>query len=129
VIEHDAENERRMTRYYLQRGADYCKGFGSGAEWTIEAYCEDNGVGPYEKANDIFLQIPFAFEAIPLSLRQDKEVQTMIYQAVFDFDRFFEQYGRLGLSSPPKDDHEMIALLTNLTLNLIQRTADLQLDK
>ncbi len=128
VIENDGNSDARLTRYYLQRRADYCEGFGKGRQWTAEAYCEDNGLGPYEEANDLFLQIPFAFETIPFSLRHDKEVQTMIYQAVFDFDRFFEQYGRFGSSSPAEDDHEMIALLTNITLNLIRRTADLKPD-
>ncbi|MDY6952301.1 MAG: YkgJ family cysteine cluster protein [Thermodesulfobacteriota bacterium] len=126
VVEEDGKKGGRTATYYLQRKVDYCKGLGSGPQWTIEAFCEQNGLGPYEKANEIFLQIPFAFEAIPLRLRHDKEVQTMIYQAVFDFDRFFEKYAPAGLSRPPEDDHHMIECLSTITLNLIRRTADLQ---
>jgi len=126
VIENDGTSNR-SAKVYLQGRADYCEGLGSGPEWTLEAFCEQNGFGSYEKANEIFLQIPFAFEAIPFRLRHDKEVQTMIYQAVFDFDRFFEKYAPAGLSVPPEDDNEMMALLTNITLGLIKRTAELEL--
>jgi hypothetical protein len=98
----------------------------TGPEWTIEAYCEENGLGPYERANDLFLQIPFVFETLPLGLKKDKDMQTMIYKAVFDFDRFFEKYGRFAGSTPPEDDYEMTAVLTGITLNLIRRTADLK---
>ncbi len=127
VIEDEDQGSKRSTKYYLQRRATYCKGMGRGPEWTIEAYCEENGLGPYERANDLFLQIPFAFDTLPLGVRQDKEVQTMIYQAVFDFDRCLETSGRLGSYPPPDDDHEMIVLLTGITLNLIRRTAHLKL--
>ena len=127
VIEDEDQGSKRSTKYYLQRRATYCKGMGRGPEWTIEAYCEENGLGPYERANDLFLQIPFAFDTLPLGVRQDKEVQTMIYQAVFDFDRCLETSGRLGSYPPPDDDHEMIVLLTGITLNLIRKTANLNL--
>jgi hypothetical protein len=124
VIENDGPGSR-TAKYYLQRRVDGCKGLGKGPEWTIEAFCEENGLGPYEKANDLFLEIPFAFERIPLRSRHDKEVQTMIYRAVFDFDRFFKQYAPAGLSELPEDDNEMMSVLTRITLNLIKRTADL----
>lgn len=126
VIEDDDKSGKRLTRYYLQRRADYCEGLGTGPEWAIEAYCEQNGLGPYEKANDIFLQIPFAFERLPFSLKHNKEVQTMIYQAVFDFDNFFEKYARFGPTTIPADDYEMVATVASITLNLIKRTADLK---
>lgn len=124
VVENDGSV--RSAKYYLQRRVDYCEGLGRGPQWTIDVFCEENGLGPYEKANEIFLQIPFAFEAAPIRLRHDKEVQTMIYQAVFDFDRFFEKYGPANLSVPPEDDNEMMTLLTSITLGLIKRTADLE---
>jgi hypothetical protein len=63
---------------------------------------------------------------IPLNLRHDKEVQTMIYQAAFDFDRFVKKYAPSGPSLPPEDDHQMIDLLSSITLNLIRRTAELK---
>ncbi|MDY6836390.1 MAG: YkgJ family cysteine cluster protein [Thermodesulfobacteriota bacterium] len=115
----------RSATYYLQRRVDYCNGLGRGPKWTTEAFCEQNGLGPYEKANDIFLQIPFAFDKIPFNLRHDKEVQTMVYRAVFDFDRFFEEYARFGQAVPKADDHEMVAMLTNIVLKLLERTAEL----
>jgi Fe-S-cluster containining protein len=126
VIEDLDQSGNPLSRYHLQRRAAYCQGMDTGPEWTIEGYCEENGLGPYERANDLFLQIPFAFETLPLGLRKDKDVQTMIYQAVFDFDRFFEKYGRFGASTPTEDDYEMIAVLTGITLNLIRRTAHLK---
>jgi Fe-S-cluster containining protein len=129
VIEDEGQDSKRPTKYYLQRRAAHCKGMGRGPEWTIETHCEENGLGPYERANDLFLQVPFAFDTLPFGVRQDKEVQTMIYQAVFDFDRFFETYGRFGSFAPPEDDHEMIVLLTGITLNLIRRTAHLKLEE
>lgn len=125
VTENDAESRSTSTKYCLQRRADYCEGLGRGPEWTIKAYCEQNGLGPYEKASDIFLQIPFTFETLPFRLKQDTEVQNMIYQAVFDFDRFFEKYAPFGPSTPPDDDHEMITLLASISLNLIRRAAGL----
>jgi len=110
--------------YYLQRRADYCEGLGRGPLWTIETFCEENGLGPYEEANERFLQIPFAFQKIPLNLRNDKGVQTMIYQPVFDFDRFLETYASSGLSVPTEDDNKLTALLATITLGLIRRTAE-----
>jgi len=126
VIEDLGQRGNPLSTYHLQRRAAYCKGMDRGPEWTIEAYCAENGLGPYERANDLFLQIPFVFEALPAGLKQDKDVQTMIYQAVFDFDRFFEKYGRFGPSTPPEDDDQLLRVLTDITLNLIRKTADLK---
>jgi Fe-S-cluster containining protein len=126
VIENNVQRDAKLVRHFLQRRADYCEGLGKGPEWTIETFSEENGLGPYERANDVFVQIPFAFEMLPIGLRHDKEVQSMIYQAVFDFDRFFEKYGPFGPYGPPQDDHEMIALLTSISLGLIRRTGALQ---
>lgn len=126
TVENDGKGAGRVTKYYLQRRAHYCEGMGRGPEWTAETYCDENGLGPYEKANDVFLEVPFAFEMIPLSLRHDKEVQTMIYQAAFDFDTFLKKYAPSNPSLPPEDDHQMIDLLSSITLNLIRRTAELE---
>lgn len=123
VIGDGGKSGQRLTTYYLQRRVSYCKGLGRGPEWTIDTYCEQNGLWPYQKANDVFIEIPFTYETLPFSIRHDKEVQNMIYQAVFDFDRFFEKYARRGPSAPPEDDHDMIAVLTRIVLNLINRTA------
>jgi hypothetical protein len=126
AVEKEATGDRRVARYYLQRGAHYCEGIKRGPEWTMEAYFDENGLGPHEKANDVFLEVPFAFERLPLLLRHDREVQTVIYQAVFDFDKFLKTYGSAGSSLITEDDLRLIDRVTDISLNLITRIADLQ---
>ncbi len=47
----------------------------------------------------------------------------MVFEAVFNFDRFFEKYGRFPHTAVPEDDHDMIVLVRSITLNLIEKTA------
>ena len=126
VIDEDGKTGKRLIRYSLQQQATYCQGLGRGPDWTIKDYCEANGLAPYEKANDLFLDIPFTFNRLPYSVRQDREVQSMIFKAVFNFDTFFEKYGRFPHTAVPEDDHEMIVLVRRITLSLIERTAQLK---
>ena len=65
----------------------------------------------------------------PYAARQDREVQTMIFQALFDFDRFFEKYGRFPHAAIPKDDGELIAVIKRITLNLMDKIAQLNVTK
>jgi hypothetical protein len=125
VIEEDGESGRRLIKYHLQKKATYCEGFGRGREWTIEDYCKINGLGPYEKANDVFLDIPFTFHSLPYHVQQDKEVQTMVFEAVFNFDRFFEKYGRPPHTAVPDDDNALIVLVRSIVLNLIMKAGQL----
>lgn len=123
VIDEDGKTGKKLIRYYLQQEAAYCEGLGRGPDWTIGDYCQANGLGPYEKANDLFLDIPFTFNRLPYNVKQDRDVQGMIFEAVFNFDRFFERYGRFPHTAVPEDDHEMIVLVRSITLNLIEKTA------
>jgi Fe-S-cluster containining protein len=125
VIDEDGQGGRRLIRYHLQHKATYCEGFGRGREWTIQDYCEMNGLGPYEKANDLFLDIPFTFHSLPYHVKQDKEVQTMVFEAVFNFDRFFEKYGRSPHTAVPDDDNALIVLVRSIALNLIMKAGQL----
>ena len=127
VIDEDGKTGKRLIRYYLQQQASYCEGLGRGPAWTIEDYCEANELGPYEKANDLFLDIPFTFSRLPYGLRQDKEVRGMVFEAVFNFDTFFKKYGRFPHTSVPKDDHEIIVVVRRIVLNLMEKTAHLKL--
>jgi len=127
VIDEDGKTGKRLIKYCLQQEATYCEGLGRGPDWTIGGYCEMNGLGPYEKANDLFLDIPFTFNRLPYSVRQDREVQSMVFEAVFNFDRFFEKYGRLPRIAVPKDNHELIVLVRSIALNLIKKIAHLKL--
>ena len=120
VIDEDHETGKRLIRYYLQQGAAYCEGLGRGPGRTIQDYCKINGLEPFEKANDLFLDIPFTFNRLPHNIRQDREIQSMIFESVFNFDCFFEKYGRFSRSSMPKDDYEMIVLVRSVALNLIE---------
>jgi hypothetical protein len=99
---------------------------GRGVEWTPGEYAEANGLGPYERANDFFLDVPFAFKGLPLAVRQDGEIQTLIFETVYNFDRFFAKYGQSFHGVVPEDDGETIALVRNIALGLIEKTADLK---
>ena len=127
VIDDDDNTGKRSTKYYLQQEALYCEGLGSGPEWKTGDYFEANGLRPYEKANDLFLDIPFAFKRLPYGVRQDSEVQGMVFQAVFNFDAFFAKYGRFPHTSVPKDDHEVIVLVRSIALNLIKKAVRVKL--
>ena len=129
VIDEDDKTGKKVIRYYLQQGAAYCEGVGRGPAWTVGAYCEANGLGPYEKANDLFLDIPFAFNNLPYAARQDSEVRSMIFQALFNFDRFFEKYGRFPRAAIPNDDGELIAVIRRVTLSLMEKIAELNSTK
>ena len=129
VIDEDEKTGKRLIRYYLQQQATYCNGLNRGPAWTIGAYCEANGLGPYEKANDLFLDIPFAFNGLPYGVRRDSEVQSMIFQALFDFDRFFEKYGRFPHAAIPNDDGELIVVIRRMTLNLMEKIDQLNSTK
>ncbi len=127
VIDDDDNSDKRLTIYYLQQEATYCEGLGRGSDRTVGGYCEMNGLIPYEKANDLFLDIPFAYKRLSHSVRHDSEVQSMVFEAVFNFDTFFAKYGRFNHVSAPKDDHEMIVLVRSIALNLIKKSARLKL--
>jgi hypothetical protein len=92
---------------------------------TIERYVELNGLEPYERANDIFLDIPFTFNNLPAHLKQDRDVQSMVFEAVFNFDRFFEKYGRSPHTAVPDDDGVLITLMRSIVLNLIMKAGEL----
>lgn len=127
VIDEDDNTGKRLIKYYLQQRATYCEGLGRGPDWTIWDYCESNRLGPYEKANDFFLDIPFAFNRLPYKVRQDTTLQSTVFQAAFNFDQFFKKYGRSPNAGFAKDDHEMIVLVRDIILNLIRRAAHLRL--
>jgi Fe-S-cluster containining protein len=127
AIDDDDNTGKRSTKYYLQQEVMYCEGLGRGSDRTIGEYCEMNGLGPYEKANDLFLDVPFAFSRLPYGVRQDREVQSMVFGAVFDFDTFFAKYGLFPHTSVPKDDYEVIVLVTSIALNLIKKAVRVKL--
>ena len=127
VIDDDDDSGNRLNFYYLQQKAAYCEGMGKGADRTVREYCEMNGLMPYEKANDLFIDIPFAYKRLSHSVRYDGEVQSMVFGVVFNFDTFFEKYGRFNLVSAPKDDHEMIVLVRSIALNLIKKVVRMKL--
>ena len=127
VIENDDNSDKRISMYYLQQEAKYCMGLGRGADRTMGEYCEINGLIPYEEANDLFLDIPFAYKLLSHSVRNNKDVQSMVFEAVFNFDTFFEKYGGFNHVPAPKDDHEMIVLVRSIALNLIKKAAQLKL--
>jgi Fe-S-cluster containining protein len=128
VIDEDWQSGNRVVRYHLQQQAAYCEGFGRGPDLTVERYVEMNGLGPYEKANDIFLDIPFTFNSLPEGVKQDRDVQSMVFEAVFNFDRFFEKYGRFPHTAVPDDDGALIILIRRIVLNLIMKAEDLGAD-
>ena len=78
------------------------------------------------KANDLFLDIPFAYKRLSRSVRHDSKVQSMVFEVVFNFDTFFSKYSRLYHVSAPKDDHEMIVLVRSIALNLIKKSTQLK---
>jgi hypothetical protein len=127
VIDDDDNTGKRLTRYYLQREAMYCEGLGRGSDRTIGEYRDINGLRPYDEANDLFLDIPFAFKKLPYGVRHDREVQSMVFEAVFNFDTFFAKYGRFPHTSVPKDDHELIVLVRSIALGLIKKAVRLKL--
>ena len=112
-----------MIRYRLQQKADYCEGLGRGPSWTTTGYCRANGAEPYERANDLFLDIAFAFYELPYPVRYNKDVQQMIREVVFNFDRFFDTYGRFPGRRWRDDDDEMIGLVRTVALGLMERSA------
>ena len=127
IVDEDGKTGTRSVKYHLQKKADYCEGLGRGTEWTIAGYCDVNGLGPYDMANDLFLDVPFAFRDLPSATRQDREIQTMVFEAVFNFDRFFAKYGQTFNCVVPENDHDMIALVRNIALGLIEKIAGLKL--
>jgi Fe-S-cluster containining protein len=125
VIDEDGMTGKRVITYRLQHGAGHCRGFGRGTEWTIPRYCEANGLEPYERANALFLDIAFEFYRQPRGVRNNKEVQQMIFGAVFDFDRFFGEYGCFPHTRIPDDDERVTELIRTIALGLIDRAASL----
>jgi len=126
VIDEDWKSGNRVITYHLQQQVEYCQGFGRGPDLTIEQYIEMNGLGPYENANDVFLDIPFTFNTLPEHLKQNKDVQRMIFEAVFNFDVFFEKYGHSPHTAVPDDDSALIVLIRRIVLNLIARAGELE---
>lgn len=127
VIDEDWKSGNRITRYHLQQQTAHCEGFGRGPDLTVERYVEMNGLGPYEKANDIFLDIPFTFNSLPEHLKQDRDIQSMVFEAVFNFDRFFEKYGRSPHTAVPDDDGALITMIRSIVLNVIMKAGELDL--
>ena len=127
VVDEDGMTGKRLIRYRLQEKADYCQGLGRGPVWTIPGYCEANGLEPYERANDLFHDIAFEFYRLPHGVRHDKDVQHMIYGLVFNFDTFFDEYGRFPGTLLPEDDDALMPLVRQLAVNLIERAAEITL--
>jgi hypothetical protein len=128
VVDEDWKSGNRVIRYHLQKQAAYCEGFDRGPDLTIEQYVEVNGLGPYERANDVFLDIPFTFNSLPEHLKQDRDIQSMVFEAAFNFDRFFEKYGRSPHTTVPDDDGALITLVRGIVLNLIMKAGGLHSD-
>ena len=125
VIDEDGITGRRSVKYRLQQGADYCDGLGCGKEWTIKAYRDASYLEPYERANDLFLDVAFEFYRLPHSVRYDKDVQQMVYGVVFNFDKFFDEYGKYPHTRLPENDDEIMELITTIALRLIEKAAEL----
>jgi Fe-S-cluster containining protein len=123
VVDEDGLTGERLVCYRLQQGVDYCDGFGSGPEWTVEAYCEENRLRAYEKANDLFFEIPFNYYTLPHTVRHNRDVQQMIFEAVFNFDKFFKKYGQFPHTTLPDDDDQLIILVRSVALGLIEKAA------
>lgn len=122
LVDEDGMTGKRRISYCLQKGADYCQGLGQGPEWAIGKYCEANGLGPYDRANDLFFDIIFEFHRLPHTIRYDKDVQRMIYGLVFNFDPFFARYALFPHTALPENDEEAMKRVRLLALNLISRT-------
>jgi len=123
VIDEDGMTGRRLVKYRLQQGADYCEGLGCGKEWTTREYCEANGLERYERANDLFLDVAFEFYRLPHSARHNKDVQQMVYGVVYNFDKFFDEFGKFPHTRLPENDDEVMELVRTITLGLIEKAA------
>jgi len=126
VIDEDGMTGKRWVKYRLQEGVDYCEGLGRGKEWTIKAYCDANHLERYERANDLFLDVAFEFYRLPHSVRYNKDVQLMVYRVVFNFDKFFDEYGKFPHTRLPENDDEIMELIRAVALRLIERAAEPQ---
>jgi hypothetical protein len=127
VIDEDGMTGRRLVKYRLQQGADYCEGLGHGKAWSIKAYCRANDLARYERANDLFLDVAFEFYRLPHSVRHDKDVQQMAYGVVFNFDKFFDEYGKFPHTRLPDNDDEIMEFIRTMALRLIEKAAELSL--
>ncbi|MFP4476772.1 MAG: YkgJ family cysteine cluster protein [Desulfatibacillaceae bacterium] len=83
-------------QYYLMREA-HCAGHDEDREWTVEQWVKNQGLAPYNRANDLFMQLIAAKNAGgggPLSLAH----QILFEMACYDLDRFRERLSQGDLA-------------------------------
>ncbi len=77
----------RITERYLLIREPHCRGFERGPQWTVAEWIANQGLEPYNRANDEMLALMAAKNrAMPGAL--DDQTLHWIYTACYDIDRF-----------------------------------------
>lgn len=90
----------RISERWLLIREPHCRGFDRGREWTAPQWIAEQGLEPYNSANDEMLALISAKNrAMPGAM--DKEAMQWVYTACYDSDRLREAAGADMLPGEP----------------------------
>ena len=113
----DRATGKKSERFFILSEA-HCRGFETGDKWTAQTWIENQGLEPYNRFNDQFMELigaKTAFAPGPLDLKG----QQVFRLACYDLDRFRERLEEGALSGlDGVDDNVLVKVQEQETLLL-----------
>ena len=81
--------EQGVVDYYFCRRLEYCRGFDSDVQWTVESWMANQGFAEYDQGRREWLEILLR-QGLPESPAVDARVQNLFATIAYDLDQFRE---------------------------------------
>lgn len=81
------QGQERPREFFFTVREDHCRGFEESKEWTVEAWCQDQGLEPYQQLNDLWMEIVTRKGSLgPREVVEKKH--HMFFMASYNLDQF-----------------------------------------
>lgn len=106
----------RITERYLLLKEPHCRGFDRGAPRTVSRWVEDQGLAPYNEANDRLMELISAKNRLLPGKTLDLVSKKIFYTGCYDLDRFkTEVFDKGDLEGLETDDATLAAAASDDT--------------
>ncbi|MDY6905014.1 MAG: YkgJ family cysteine cluster protein [Thermodesulfobacteriota bacterium] len=78
----------KITERYMLMKEPHCKGFGRERTITVRQWVEEQGLAPYNRANDLMMELISAKNRFAPGQQLDLTSQNIFYTGCYDLDRF-----------------------------------------
>lgn len=110
----------RVTERYMLLKEPHCKGFDRGVPRTVSQWIEDQGLAPYNDANDRLMEIISAKNRTSPGRPLDVVSKKIFYTGCYDLDRFRQEVFEKGdLEGLDVDDATLAAAASEDTVLLV----------